>query len=73
MKMHAKPKMSGPQFRALQSAVDHDDATRHLRGQSQWGGWEATRAALQRRGWLDCELKVTDAGRAALTAWRGVP
>lgn len=71
--MPDKPKMTGPQFRALQSAADHADATRHLRGRSAWGGWDRTLAALIGRGWLDKELNITASGREALAVWRGVP
>jgi hypothetical protein len=61
-----KPKMTPAIRAALISDQRYGNPTAHLRGQSAWGGWQATRAAMYRRGWLDKESKVTDAGRAAL-------
>lgn len=45
-------KLSDSQIRALRSARDHGNPTYHLRGASEWGGWNGTRLALMRAGLL---------------------
>lgn len=61
--------LSGPQFRALESAVKHGNPTQHIHGMSAWGGWGGTRAALQRKGYLDQACQITDLGRAAYESY----
>jgi hypothetical protein len=59
-------KPSAAMRKALQSAEDFGDPTRHLQGKSAWGAWRATHAALMRRRWLDHNGKITAAGQDAL-------
>ena len=65
-------KLSSPQFLALRSAVNHGSPTYHIHGQSAWGGWGGTRAALQRKGYLDISCQITEAGRAAYEREAGI-
>ena len=58
-------KLTKAQYLALKSARDHGDPTRHLSGQSAFGGWTATRAALHRKGYLD-HGTITELGLSAL-------
>jgi hypothetical protein len=63
-----KVRLSSAMHKALVSARDRGTPTAHLSGMSDWGGWGATRQALQRRGYLDVACRITDAGRSALSA-----
>lgn len=67
-KIQQRLKLSEAQRRALISARDTGSPTTHLSGQSAWGGWVSTHLVLRRRGFLDAECKLTDAGRAQITA-----
>lgn len=64
--------LTAAQFKVLESCIKHNNATFHLSGQSAWGGWGGTRAALQRRGYLDAGCKITEAGRAAYSLKTGL-
>lgn len=59
-------RLSVPMLQALLSARDRGRATVHLKGRSEWGGWERTREALQRRGMLDAECGLTELGIDAI-------
>ncbi len=59
-------KLTPAQYKALKSAIDHGNPTRHLSGMYDWGGWGGTRAALQRKGFLDTACQITDAGREVM-------
>jgi hypothetical protein len=49
--------------RVLENLADGLPAADHLRGMSQHGGFNNTRAALIARGWMTLELEITQAGR----------
>lgn len=51
------------QRKALLNARTHGNATWGLRGQSEWGGWEATRRVLRRERWIDPGANITELGR----------
>jgi hypothetical protein len=61
-----KGKISGAQRLVLQSCVDHGNPMHHIKTEQQRAGWGGTRAALQRRGYLDECVRITPAGRTAL-------
>jgi hypothetical protein len=56
--------------KAMRTALQHGVAGRSLgyglHGQSQWGGFDQTWKALYRRGWIDAESNVTEAGAEAI-------
>jgi hypothetical protein len=62
---------------ALISARNTGNATSHLSGRSEMGGWERTRISLMQKGLIDRFSKITPAGMEALqqfeTATRKVP
>lgn len=65
--MTKRAKLSEAQRKALVSARDRGNATAHLSGMADWGGWGSTRRALQQRGYLDIACQITEAGRKAVS------
>ena len=59
-------KLSEAQRGALQDLAAGLDPTRRLSGRSEFGGYARTLTSLTRRGWVDPQGRITDAGRAAL-------
>jgi hypothetical protein len=58
--------MSQPQRMALLSARERGSPIAHLSGAASHGGWQWTRRALIKRGWLTREDQITPAGNTAL-------
>ncbi len=63
-----KPRLSRAMFLSLEGGIKHGSLTHGLSGRSAHGGWNGTRAALIRNGWIDKDWNVTDAGRAVYEA-----
>lgn len=59
-------RLSPAQRRALENGVKYGDLAYGIYGQSAHGGFDQTWKALLRRGLIDRDGNVTDAGRAAI-------
>lgn len=59
-------KLSPAQRKMLQHAEKGEDLTTGLRGRSAFGGATRTIASLKKRGFIDRDYKITEAGKAAL-------
>jgi hypothetical protein len=65
------PRLTIPQWRILENArlvSVGEEAIYFPRGQSQHGGWICAETALKRKGLLDWDAKITEAGLKALQA-----
>jgi hypothetical protein len=59
-------KLTEAQRKVLDSCVRFGNPHHHIIDEAGRAGWGGTRAALQRKGYLDEGCRITDAGRTAL-------